>query len=139
MTPSLACYTSCPTCNLLLSKSYFLAQSFLIGSSEFRLKVKCLRPKKYSQGYQRAPFCPPTLHNLYINDAPETSGIFLALFAGDTCLYTTDRKECHVLRMMQHGITSLESWCEKLNKKSTMVTHRASIFLIAVDWSKLVL
>jgi hypothetical protein len=30
---------------------------------------------------------------MYINDAPQTHGVHLALFADDTCLYATDRKE----------------------------------------------
>jgi hypothetical protein len=31
--------------------------------------------------------------NLYINDTPQTPSVNLALFADDTCLYATDRKE----------------------------------------------
>jgi len=30
---------------------------------------------------------------LYVDDPPETLGIYLALFADDTCVYTTDREE----------------------------------------------
>jgi hypothetical protein len=33
-----------------------------------------------------------TLYNLYINGAPQSNGVHLALFADDTCLYATDRK-----------------------------------------------
>jgi hypothetical protein len=29
----------------------------------------------------------PTLYNMYINDAPPTHGVYLALFADDTSLY----------------------------------------------------
>jgi hypothetical protein len=39
-----------------------------------------------------------TLYNLYVNDTSQTSGVILALFADDTCLYATDRKEGYVLR-----------------------------------------
>jgi hypothetical protein len=38
-----------------------------------------------------------TLYNLYINYTPKTLGVYLALFAVDTCLYATDRKEGYVL------------------------------------------
>jgi hypothetical protein len=40
----------------------------------------------------------PTLYNLYINDTPQTPGVYLGLFADDTCQYATDRKEGYVLR-----------------------------------------
>jgi hypothetical protein len=43
-------------------------------------------------------FCfAPTIFNMYINDAPQTHGVHLALFADDTCLYATDRKEGFLL------------------------------------------
>jgi hypothetical protein len=35
----------------------------------------------------------PTLYNMYINDAPQTIGFYLALLADDTSLYAKDRKE----------------------------------------------
>jgi hypothetical protein len=35
----------------------------------------------------------PTLFNIYINDPPpKTISVHLALFAGSTCLYATERK-----------------------------------------------
>jgi hypothetical protein len=40
----------------------------------------------------------PTLFNMYINDGPQTNGVYLARFAEDTCLYATDRKEGFVVR-----------------------------------------
>jgi hypothetical protein len=59
----------------------------------------------------------PILYNLYINDTPHTSGGYLALFADDTYLYRTDRKEGYVLRELQRGLTSVQSWCERWNLK----------------------
>jgi hypothetical protein len=35
----------------------------------------------------------PTWYNTFINDAPQTPDVYLALFVDDTCLYATDRKE----------------------------------------------
>jgi hypothetical protein len=35
---------------------------------------------------------------MYINDAPQTPAVHLALFADDTCLYATDRKEGFVVK-----------------------------------------
>jgi hypothetical protein len=35
---------------------------------------------------------------------PQTHGVHLALFADDTCLYATDRKEGFVVRKLQRGL-----------------------------------
>jgi hypothetical protein len=54
---------------------------------------------------------------MYINDAPQTSGVHLALFADDTCLYATDRKMGFVIKKLQRGLSSMETWCERWNIK----------------------
>jgi hypothetical protein len=59
----------------------------------------------------------PTLLNLYINDAPHTHGVHLALFADDTSLYASDRKEGFVVRKLQRSLSSIEAWCEPWNVK----------------------
>jgi hypothetical protein len=38
-----------------------------------------------------------TIYNFYISDSPQASGVNLALFADDTCLFATERKEDYVL------------------------------------------
>jgi hypothetical protein len=53
---------------------------------------------------------------MYINDAPQTHGVQLALFA-DICLYATDRKEGFVVRKLQCGLSSMETWCDCWNIK----------------------
>jgi hypothetical protein len=53
----------------------------------------------------------------HINDALQTHGVHLALFADDTCLYATDRKEGFVVRKLQRGLSSMETWCEHWNIK----------------------
>lgn len=55
----------------------------------------------------------PTLHSMYINDASQTPGVHLALFANETCLYAIYRKESFVLRKLQRGFGSMETWCER--------------------------
>jgi hypothetical protein len=64
---------------------------------------------------------------LYINDTPQTSGVYLALFADDIYIHTTDRKEDYVLRKLQRGLTLMESWCErwniKINEDKTQVIY----------------
>jgi hypothetical protein len=57
----------------------------------------------------------PTLYNIYINDTPQTPVVHLALFADDTCLYATERKEGYVLRKLQRGLDAIEKWCEHWN------------------------
>jgi hypothetical protein len=73
----------------------------------------------------------PTLYNMNINDTPQTSGINLALFADNTCLYATDRKEGYVLRKIQRILNSkaarYERWNIKINEEKTRAiyfTHR---------------
>jgi hypothetical protein len=48
---------------------------------------------------------------------PPTHGDQLTLFADDTCLYVTDRKECFVVRKLERGLSSMETWCERWNMK----------------------
>jgi hypothetical protein len=55
----------------------------------------------------------PILYNMYINDAPQTHSVYLALFSDDTCLYATDRKESFIVRKLQRGLSSMETWCER--------------------------
>jgi hypothetical protein len=48
---------------------------------------------------------------------PETLWVYLALFADDTCLYSTNREEGYVLRSLQSGLTAMKSQCERWNIK----------------------
>jgi len=51
-------------------------------------------------------------------DTSQTPGFNLAPFADDMHFYSTDLKEAYVLRKMQSGLTSMESWCESWNVKT---------------------
>jgi hypothetical protein len=53
---------------------------------------------------------PLHIYNLDINDSPRTYGVNLALFADDTCVYATDRKEVYVLRKIQRVLNSMATW-----------------------------
>jgi hypothetical protein len=70
----------------------------------------------------------PTLYSLYINDIPRTPGVHLALFADDTCMYTTDRKNSYVLRKFQRGLNTMEVWCEQWNIKIEDMTRAVYFF-----------
>jgi hypothetical protein len=50
-------------------------------------------------------------------DTPQNPGVNLALFADDTCLYATDRKEGYVLRKIQSRFDSMAAWCKRWNIK----------------------
>jgi hypothetical protein len=52
-----------------------------------------------------------------MNDILQTPGVYVALFADDTCIYTTDLKAGYVLRKLQCDLTSMESRCEHWNIK----------------------
>jgi hypothetical protein len=59
---------------------------------------------------------------------PQTPGVNLGLFADDTCLYATDRKEGYVLRKIQRGLNCMAEWCERWNIKVTEENTRAIYF-----------
>jgi hypothetical protein len=73
--------------------------SFLL-QRKFRVSVEgeMSTPRYMQAGVPRSSVLPPTQYNLYIIVTPQTPGVNLALFADDTCLYATDRKEGYVLR-----------------------------------------
>jgi hypothetical protein len=50
-------------------------------------------PRVMQAGMPQGAVLSPTLFNMYINDAPLTKAVHISLFADDTCLYATDRKE----------------------------------------------
>jgi hypothetical protein len=63
----------------------------------------------------------PTLYNFHVNDTPETTGFKLALFADDTCVYTTGRKEGYVVRELKRRLSSMAAWCKRWNLKKCRI------------------
>jgi hypothetical protein len=95
-----------------------LAHSFPTENTQLWLRANCPRLEIHNQGCRKIPSCP--LHcSQYKNYTPQIPGVYLALIADDTCVYTTDRKEGYVLRKLQRDLTSMESWCELWNIKIT--------------------
>jgi hypothetical protein len=74
-------------------------------------------PREMTARVPQGSVLSPTLYNMYINDASQTPGIYLALFADNIFLHATDRKEGFVVRKLQHGLSSMETWCECWNIK----------------------
>jgi hypothetical protein len=56
-------------------------------------------PRDIRGGVPQGSVLSPTLYRAYINDTPQTSDVYLGLFADDT-----DRKEGYVLRKLQRGL-----------------------------------
>jgi hypothetical protein len=67
----------------------------------------------------------PTLYSL--NDTSETPGLFLGLFADDTSIYATDRKEVFILRKLQRDLSAIktlwELWDIKINEYKTQTIY----------------
>jgi hypothetical protein len=99
--------------NLIKLISSFLSQR------KFRVSVEgeMSSPREMRAGVPQRSILSPTLYNIYINDTPQTPGVYLALFADDTCLFATERKERYVLRKLQRGLDAIEMWCEHWNIK----------------------
>jgi hypothetical protein len=63
-----------------------------------------------------------------MNDTSETPGVYLGLFADDTCIYATGRKERYVLRKLQRGLTAIEM-CERWSIKISEAEIEVIYFL----------
>jgi len=96
---------------------------------------KLSTPRDIKTGELQGSILAPTLYSLYINDTPQTPGVYLALFADDTCIYTTDRKEGYVLRKLQRDLASMESWCERWNTK---INEDKTLAVYFSHWRRLV-
>jgi hypothetical protein len=104
----------------------------LIGSflsqRKFRVSVEgeMSTSRVMQAGVPQVSVFSPTLFNMYINVAPETNGVQLALFADDICLYASGRKE--VVRKLQRGLSLMETWCERWNIKINEENSRGIYF-----------
>jgi hypothetical protein len=96
----------------------------------FRVSVEgeMSTPRYMQAGVPQSSVLSSTLYNVHINDTPQTPCVNLALFADDTCLYATDRKEGYVLRKIQRGIDSMAAWCKRWNIKINEDKTRAIYF-----------
>jgi hypothetical protein len=61
-----------------------------------------------------------------MRETPQTPGVYLSLFAGDTCIYATNSKESCVLRKLQRGLTVMQTckrWNIKINEDKTQTIY----------------
>jgi hypothetical protein len=69
--------------NLIKFINSFLSQR------KFRVSVEgeLSSPRDIQAGVPQVSVLSPTLYNLFINDTPQTPGVYLGLFADETCIY----------------------------------------------------
>jgi hypothetical protein len=90
-----------------------------LSQRKFRVSVEGeISPQRDIQaGVPQGSVLSPTQPSRYMNDTPQTPDVYLALFADDTCIYATDRKEGHTIRKLQRGLSAIEAWGESWNLK----------------------
>jgi hypothetical protein len=111
-------------CSSLISKKAFditwhsgllykLFKFEFLSQRKFRVSVEgVMSASRVTQaGVPQGSILSRTLYK-YINDAHEATGVYVTLFADDTCLYATEHKEGYVRRKLQRGLSSIEAWCE---------------------------
>jgi hypothetical protein len=101
-----------------------------LSERKFRVWVDCesSTPRDTQVGVSQDSVLSPTLYTLYINDRSQTPGVYLGLFAYDTCIYVTDRKESYVFRKLQRDLSAIETWCESSNIKINDYKTQAMYF-----------
>jgi hypothetical protein len=88
--------------------------SYFLSHRKFRVSVEgeISTQNDIQSGLPQGSILSPTLYNVYTNDMPETPGVYLGIFADDTCINATDHKEGYILRNLQRGLSAVEKWYE---------------------------
>jgi hypothetical protein len=77
------------------------------------------------------------LYILYINDTPQTPGVYLGLLSDDFCMYETDRKRCYSIRKLQGVLSAIATWRERwvtnINEDKTQSIHFSHRFRFHED------
>jgi hypothetical protein len=102
--------------------------SFLLYKRKFFVLVEgeMSTPRIMKAGVPQGSVLSPTLFNMYVNDSPRAIAVHLALFAEDTCLNVTERKEGYVLCLFLHrmgGISHVKYLGVIFDKKITWRSH----------------
>jgi hypothetical protein len=79
-----------------------LINSFL-SPRKFRVSVEgeLSVPRDVQAGVPQGSILSPTLYRIYINDMPQTPGVYLSLFADDNSVYAADHKEGYIPGKLQ--------------------------------------
>jgi hypothetical protein len=110
---------------LQFSISFIKFIGSFLSQRKFRISAEdeMFTSRSMQAGVPQGSVLSPTLYSLYINDTPQTPGVNLTLFADDTYLYATDRKEGYVLGKIQRELDSMTAWCKHWNIKKSMKTR----------------
>jgi hypothetical protein len=81
----------------------------VLSQRKYRVSVEgeISTPRDIQTGVSQGSVLSPTLYNTYIKDTPQTPGVYLGLFASDTCIYVADCNEGCVLRKLQRRLQFL--------------------------------
>jgi hypothetical protein len=122
--------------------SSFLSERKLRVSIEVEMSTS----REMQAEVQQGSVLSPTLYIIYVNVPPQTQGVNLALFAYDTCLYGTDRKESFNVLKLQRDFSSIDVWCEhwniKINEDKTLGIYfchsrRPPVSRLTLNWKDL--
>jgi hypothetical protein len=95
----------CTLSDLKFSISLMKLNSSSFSQVNFRVSV---------EAEMHAPILRPVPNVVHINVTPQTLGGYPGLFADDSCIYATDRKEDYIPRKLQRGLSVIETRCERL-------------------------
>jgi hypothetical protein len=111
-----------------------LLGSFL-SQRKFRFSVggEMSTPRVMQVGVPHGSVLSPTLFNVYINDAAQTRGAYLALFADDTCLYATTARRASLLENSSAVSAQCTPGGSAGISKSIMIRLGGSTSLVVVD------
>ncbi|KPJ02068.1 RNA-directed DNA polymerase from mobile element jockey, partial [Papilio xuthus] len=86
-----------------------------LSDRTFRYRVEgvCSQSHPVRAGVPQGSVLGPVLFTLYTNDMPRVHGVELALFADDTCIYTSGRKPDAICRRLQTAANTLGAWFRK--------------------------
>jgi hypothetical protein len=89
----------------------------VLSQRKFGVSVKgeMPRPMEMLTGVPQGSVLSPKLYSMYINENFQTLDVHLALFACDTCMYATDRKEGYSFRKLQRSLNSTDQRCKCWN------------------------
>ncbi|XP_013163983.1 PREDICTED: RNA-directed DNA polymerase from mobile element jockey-like [Papilio xuthus] len=79
----------------------------------YRVEGVCSQSHPVRAGVPQGSVLGPVLLTLYTNDMPRVHGVELALFADDTCIYTSGRKPDAICRRLQTAANTLGAWFRK--------------------------
>jgi hypothetical protein len=95
-----------------VSTNFIKLVSFFLSERKFTVPARgeMSTPREIQADATQGSVLSSILYSMYINDnPPRTPGVYLALFADDTCMYIMDRKVSYVLRKLQRGLNSMET------------------------------